>query len=285
MFHVSLDVSGLTDLLQTSSVARRVLKQAAMQLTQQTKEHIMQEANKRLHTRRKMYIEGLSAFQENDHTWVISLDARVRWIDDGLRAHNMLDDLLKSPKAKTSKDGTSKYIVIPFQHKKGPTEATPAQQALTSTIKSELRGINALRRAAGAEPIPYGKIESNADGSPKLGVLHKFNITDSPLKTHEGAGQGWGDIGQVRQGPTGIPFLQGVQIRQRMAIDQKGKQQVVREILTFRVASSKQRAQKGRWDMPNIPAVPLMQEAAAWAKEHWETNVAPKLFDMIKAEL
>lgn len=285
MFHVNLDVSGLTDLLQTSSVARKVLKQAATQLTQQTKEHIIQEANKRLHTRRQMYVDGLSAFQENEHTWVISLDAKVRWIDDGMPAHNMLDDLLKSPKAKTTKDGTGKYIVIPFQHKKGATEATPAQQGLTDAIKTELRGINALRKAAGADPIPYGKIERNQDGSPKLGVLHKLNISDSPIKTHEGAGQGWGDIGQVRQGPTGIPFLKGIQIRQRMAIDKKGKEQVIREILTFRVASSKQRSQKGRWDMPNIPAVPLMEEAAAWAKEHWQNNVSPKLFDMIKAEL
>jgi|SRR6185312_4196743 len=285
MFHVTLDASGLTDLLGTPQAASRVLKRAASQLTANTREHIVQEANKKLKTRRQMYIDGLTAYQENEHTWVISLDAKVRWIDDGMPAHNMLDDLLKSPKAKTSKDGTSKYIVIPFQHKKGPTQMTPAQSNLNKTIQAELKKINVEREKVGADPIPYGKIETNSDGSPKLGVLHKFDITDKPLKTHQGAGQGWGPIGDVKQGPTGIPFLQGVQIRQRMAMDKKGNEHAVREIMTFRVASSKHRQQGGRWDNPGTAPVPLMEEGMKWAQDEWENHVKPKIFEMIKAEL
>src|SRR6185369_14355641 len=147
MFHVTLDASGLVELLGTPAAAARSLKKAAQQLTQQTREHIVEQANKKLKTRRQMYVEGLSAYQENDHTWIISLDASVRWIDDGMPAHNMLDDLLKSPKAKTTKDGTGKYIVIPFQHKKGPTQMTPAQANLNKTIKKELETINKHRES------------------------------------------------------------------------------------------------------------------------------------------
>lgn len=285
MFHVTLDASGLYELLGTSAAATRALKKAASQLTAQTREHIVEQANKKLKTRRQMYVDGLSAYQENDHTWVISLDASVRWIDDGMPEHNMLDKLLASPKAKTTKDGTGKYIIIPFQHKKGPTQMTPAQSNLNATIKAELKSINAEREKVGAAPIPYGGIETHDDGSPQLGVLHKFDIMDRPMKTFNGPGQGWGSIGDVKQGPTGIPFLQGVQIRQRMALDKKGNEHVLREILTFRVASSKQRSQGGRWDNPGTAPVPLIEEGAKWAKEHWETNVAPKIFDMIKSEL
>ena len=285
MFHVTLDASGLVELLGTADAAKRALRKAAQELVGNTREHIVEQANKRLKTRRQMYVDGLSAYQENEHTWVISLDAKVRWIDDGMPAHNMLDDLLKSPKAKTTKDGTGKYIVIPFQHKKGPTQMTPAQSALNSTIKSELKRINVERQKMGADPISYGSIETNQDGSPKLGVLHKFDIMDRPLKSYHGPGQGWGPIGDVKQGPTGIPFLQGVQIRQRMALDKQVKEHVLREILTFRIASSKHRSQGGRWDNPGTAPVPLIEEGAKWAKEHWETKVAPKIFDMIKSEL
>lgn len=274
MFYINLDASGLITLLGTGKAAKRALKNAGSMLTAQTREHIVEEANKRLKTRRQMYIDGLSAFQENEHTWVISLDAKVRWIDDGLQPHNMLNDLLKKAKKVNEKTG-GRYVAIPFQHKKGPTQMTPAQKTLTDTIKAEMKKFG----------VPYGKIETHPDGTPRMGVLHRFDISQVPLKSAQGAGQGWGPIGEVRQGPTGIPFLQGVQVRQRMAIDKKGKEYVAREIMTFRIASDSQRSQPGRWDHPGLPAVPLIEEAAQWAKDHWEKEVSPKIMDMINAEL
>src|SRR6185436_18067221 len=178
---------------------------------------------------------------------------------DGLKPHNMLDDLLKSPKAKRAKDG-SEYIVIPFQHKKGKTQMTQAQATLTATIKAEMQKMG----------IPYGKIETHSDGSPRIGVIHELDITKLPLKSWDGPGQGHGPIGDVRQGPTGIPFLQGVQVRQRKALDKRGNEQILREIMTFRVASSKHREQKGRWDHPGTAPVPLLEEASKWAVDHWK---------------
>lgn len=275
MFYVNLDASGLVSLLGTGKAMKTALKKAGGMLTAQTKEHVIEQANKRLKTRRQMYIDGLSAFQENEHTWIISLDAKVRWIDDGIQPHNMLDDLLKSKKAKISAKGGGRYIAVPFQHKKGPTQMTPAQATLTATIKAEMQKFG----------VSYGKIETHPDGSPRLGVLHRFDITQVPLKSANGPGQGWGPIGEVRQGPTGIPFLQGVQVRQRLALDKRGKEYVAREIMTFRIASDSQRSQPGRWDHPGLPAVPLIEEAAKWAKDHWEREVSPKIMDMIKTEL
>lgn len=266
MFFINLDISALTNVAQTlDESSKKAMKDAGERLTAMTRAHIAEEANKRLHTRREMYLEGLTHYQLDENTFIVNLDAKVRWIDDGLPEHNMLDDLLKSPKAKTAKDG-SKYIVVPFQHKKGPTQMTPAQKNLLDTIKTELK----------AKKISYGKLEMGADGKPKLGLLHKFDIKDKPIKQTNGPGQGKGPIGSVMQGNTGIPLLQGIRIYQREFQKKGGGTGVRKDIMTFRVASSKQKGQ-GKWDHPGTPAVKLMDEGYDWAKRTWERDIVPGL--------
>lgn len=274
MIHVNIDASDLADLIDAEGEARKIMTEAARDLAAATHGHIVEQANRRLHTRRGMFIEALDYFPINEHTWVVSLAAKARWIDDGMPEHNMLDDLLASPKAKTAKDG-SRYIVIPFQHKGGVTQLTPAQQNLLATIKTALR----------KEGIPYGKIEKDASGAPKLGTLHKLDITKEPLRTGKGPGQGRGPVGRPLQGPTGIPFLQGLSVTQRKVTDKQGKETVRRDIMTFRIASSKHKEQGGRWDHPGLPAMNLMEEGLDWAKKHWEQEIAPRVLGSLIASL
>src|SRR5262245_3024606 len=120
---------------QVEGMRREAAKQLATAIHAKAKEI----ASQRLNTRRKMFIKNLKLIAVNEDLSVIRLNAKVRWIDDGQKEHNMLDDLLKSPNADTAKDG-SKYIVIPFDKSpgKGSTEATPAQQDLIATIKKEM---------------------------------------------------------------------------------------------------------------------------------------------------
>lgn len=246
-------------------IAKTAMKQAGERLTAMTRGHIAEEAGKKLHTRRQMFLDGLTHFQLDDSTFVVNLDAKVRWIDDGMPAHNMIDDLLKSKNAKTAKDG-SKYVVVPFQHKKGETQMTPAQKTLLDTIKKELKD----------RKIDYGKIETGAGGKPKLGLLHSFDIKHAPIKTTNSPGQGKGAIGHVMQGPTGIPLLQGIRIYQRQVKNKDGGTGTRRDIMTFRVASSKHKGQ-GRWDHPGNEAVHLMEEGYTWAKNTWEREIVPQL--------
>lgn len=246
---------------------------AGAKLTAMTRAHIIEEANKRLHTRRDMYIENLSHRQVDENTWVIHLDAKALWIEDGMPEHSMIDDLLKSPKAKTAKDG-SKYMAVPFQHKKGPTQMTPAQKTLLDTIKTELKN----------QKIPYGKTEMDSSGKPKLGLLHKFDIKNAPTKTANAPGQGKGPIGSVMQGPTGIPLLQGVRIYQREVKGANGKTSVRRDIMTFRIVSSKMKGQ-GRWDHPGLVPLKLFPEGYEWAKKTWENEVLPDLMRQLNREL
>lgn len=248
--------------------------------------HIVEEANKKLHARRQAFIEGVSFKQEGPDTWLIVLDAKARWIDDGLEPHEMIDDLLsqRSGKAKgpkTSKDG-SRYRVIPFFHGpgKGGTSQTPAEASLQATIKSELKKAN--NQLTGNRGIPYAKIENGADGKPATGLLHSFDITNAPSKTGNGPGQGWGPIGSVRQGATGIPFLQGVRIYQRQVKGADGKPTVKRAIMTFRTVSSKMKG-TGRWFHPGLPPAKIFDEAHAWGIRKWENEILPKVCDWVIA--
>lgn len=266
MFILHLDLGPLLNVAQGIDTATKdAMKRAGERLTKMTHNHIVEQANKRLHTRRQMYIDGLSFFQMDEDTFVVNLDAKVRWIDDGMPAHNMIDDLLKSKKAKTAKDG-SKYMVVPFQHNKGNTQMTQAQQDLRNTIQAELK----------KRDIPYGKLEQGSDGKPKIGLLHKFDIMKDPIKTQSGPGQGHGPVGAVRQGPTGIPFLQGVRIYQHNTKNPDGSTSPKRSIMTFRVVSSKMKGQ-GKWDHPGNEAIKLMDEAYDWAKGAWERDIVPQI--------
>ncbi len=127
-----------------------------------------------------------------------------------------------------------------------------------------------------AKKIPWKKIETDANGEARIGRLHTFSIMNKPMKTKEGPEMGKGPLGQVRQGNTGIPFLQDVNIHQFR--DDKGKMQ--RSVTTFRVASSKQ-AGTGKWLHPGNQPMYLFEEAAQWAQEMWDKEIGPKLMAKI----
>lgn len=273
MIEVKLDLSALTAIAE--ALDPEVLKKAAQEsvslLAAATHAHIIEQANAKLHSRLQPYLNGLK-IQEDDGVWVITLDKGVRWIDDGMDPHSMVEDLLSERQGSKGKVHTSKeghrWRVIPFNHGpgKGPTTTTPAQQSLIATIKSELK----------SRKVPFGKLENDDQGKPKIGLLHSFDINDAPAKTHHGPGQGWGRIGDVKQGPTGIPFLRGVRIYQHTVKNNKGEEHVKRSIMTFRIVSSKM-AGTGRWWHPGLPPEHLFEEAHDWAKREWEQNVIPKL--------
>lgn len=268
MIHLNIDLSALISLKEELEPGiKKALNDAARDLSLQAHAHIVEKVQEKLHSTRERYLAALSYEQVDDSTWIINLDKSALWIEEGQPEHNMLDNLLKSKKARTAKDG-SKFVAVPFQHNKGPTQQTKAAQDLTATIKRELQ----------QRKIAYNKIETDAAGRPKLGLLHKFDIKNMPLKTVEGPGQGHGPIGAVRQGNTGIPFLAGIRIYQKQIKDGMGRSKVSRSIMTFRVASSKHYG-SGKWEHPGTDARRLFDEAADWALRLWETQIAPRVLD------
>jgi hypothetical protein len=245
--------------------------------------HMIEEANLKLNSRRQKFIDGLSFKQENQDTWLIVLDRKARWIDDGLEPHEMIDDLLSNrggkSKPKVAKDG-SRYRVIPFFHGpgKGKTNSTPAEMSLQSAIKTALK--QADNHLTGGKGIPYGKLERGSDGQPLNGLLHSIDINSQPKKTHNGPGQGWGRIGDVKQGATGIPFLQGLRIYQRKTKNMDGSTSTKRAIMTFRVVSSKHKG-SGRWFHPGVAPAGIFDETYDWARRKWEEEILPRVIDFV----
>ena len=274
MVYLHVDISDLLGLKDIKEKVDDAAKQALAHLAAETHAHIVENVQSKLHSTREKYLDALSIQQVDDATWLINLDAKAMWIEEGLQPHEMIDDLLKSPKAKTSKTG-SKYMVIPFEHKKGPASSTPAQKSLTDTIKEEFK-----RRK-----IPYGKLEMDAAGNPKKGLLHSFDINNAPLKTHQGPGMGHGAVGKVVQGMTGIPHLKGIKVYQKEIKDHAtGKSKVVKSIMTFRVVSSTMRG-SGRWVHPGLTPKNFFEEAQEWALKTFEEKIKPQLFISIEKSI
>lgn len=277
-FFVNFDLSALGGLMEADKAIRAEVENAGRQLIAMTRAHIVEQASQKLRSRRQLYVDSLTHFQADENTFIVNLDGKARWIEDGMPEHNMLDDLLSSPKAKTAADG-SKYLVVPFQHNVGPSVQTPAQANLLATIKTELRKAS----------IPFGKIEKNAQGEPKLGLLHKLNLP-TPTRSGNGPGQGHGPVGDPIQGwsadgKSGIPILKGARIYQQKVKNDKGKESVQRTIMTFRVASSKHREDADRWDHPGLEPTHFMDEGTEWAQQQWDQIIAPKLFEAVSQRL
>jgi len=260
------DIDALKDLDETlRDKVEAEAKKAMEVLSQQTMTKVQELAQSELHSTREKYLENLSYFQAAENTWVINLDEKALWIEEGMEPHSMLDQLLASPKAKIGKKG--RYITVPFDQSKRTSSQTSYQTDLTQAIKKELK----------SQKLPgLGVIEKGVDGKPKLGTLHRLNVP-TPLKTHEGPGQGRGAIGQPRQGVTGIPHLQGVRISQHKLPGGR----VVKTAMTFRTASESQRG-KGVWEHPGTDEKLLLDKAFAWAQQELNGTIIPQILQAVQ---
>lgn len=251
---------------------KMALQEGVKLLAIQTEAHVREQANKELHSRRAMFLEHLKMVEEHDGVWSIVVPEKIMWIEEGMEPHSMIPDLLKSPKAKTAKDG-SRYVVVPFQHNKGPTEQpNEFASSVTEMLKNNLKKMK----------VPYQKIEKNPDGSPKLGrggttKTDGTQIVDQK-KLHSI------DMGGPKRPHWTSPVLDGVTIYQNRKKNpdgsfkgnkQTGKPTVFRDIMTFRVASSKHQGQK--WDHPGLEGKEFLDEAYQWALNHWEHELLPTI--------
>jgi hypothetical protein len=272
---------------------------AAARLSAQAHAHIVEQVQEKLHTTRTKYLQNLKAPKQiEDGVFQIKLDAPAMWIEEGLEPHSMIRDLLrKSPfgdaksEPKQSKDGAT-YRVIPFEHNKTPSMSTPAERTLTGALKSALKELK----------IPYSKIERSETGDLKTGMLHKVDMStpDRPGSATPSLGRGGsinnkgfgrGHILQPMQGPTGIPFMQGLRIYQTPLfnkdgspqLNSKGKQAGKRSALTFRVVSSKMLGED-RWNHPGLEPKHFFEDALKWTEDQWKKEILPDLIKNLGAE-
>jgi len=240
------DINAITQSFgQIKKEVDKDLKKSVGSLADMTHAKTVELANRELKSLAKPYKDGLTFQQLEENLWVVSLDEKLLWNEEGSKG-GFMEELLNGKSSKTNAKG-ERYAVIPFEHSKNPSEQSSKAQELTTQIRTELK----------KRDIPYrGKIEHHADGSPKLGLLHKFDIDSARLKENH------------KDGP-----LKGVAIYQKMN-EKTGK--VQRDVMTFRVITEKSR-EEGKWIHPGRVGDKLMDKAFTWAMNEWEQKILPEV--------
>lgn len=242
---LNIDIAAIANTFKEAKIEiEQDLKKSVGDLAAMTHAKVAEMASKELHSTQKLLQDNLGWEEVADGIWVVSIDEAALFIEEGIEANkDMKPDLLKGA-TQISKDGHA-YRSIPFNHGKAPTQMTPLAQSLVSQIKRVLK----------QEKIPFKKIEKNANGSPRIGKLHKLDIDSDPptaRATH--------------------PALKGLSIYQSMT--ESGN--VRRDILTFRTVSAGP-ASSNKWIHPGLKAKKFLDRAYEWAVNEWENNILPEV--------
>ena len=214
---------------------------------------IVKKVNAKLHSTAQMYLDNLAIkkiSESGDNViHAVLLYKPAKFLEDGQNAHNMIDYLVNGKSGKTAKDG-SKYAVIPFHHNKNPRSA--AQDKITQYINTELKhlgldkvitrdGKPIIGRAATVDMIKRGSPQSEKTWKP---LLEGVTIYQSEVKNRQG---------QVLK-------------------KQNGEARIRRDIMTFRVVSTKQIG-KGLWDNPGRPGLKAFEEVVRELDPIWDAMI------------
>ena len=185
------------------------------------------------------------------------------WMEDGLPSgFDLLPGLLRSPKAKQGKNGL--YVIVPFKQNQKSSKMTNTQSSINQFVRQGLKDRN----------IPYGKIESNPDGSPKMGLIHRLNL-EKPKNLQELGVKSIND-------PAKVPLLQGLSVYQKASKNEiTGKTSTRKEMTTFRVASASHSGTK--WQLTKaIPPTNFLEDAKNWAEKELEEKIIPELLKSLQ---
>ena len=250
------------------------LAKAAQSLAIQADAKIREWATERLHARRQPFLDGLSVEQINKNTFAVVIDKKAVWIEDGSPPHSMLEDLLSSSKAKTTKSGPNKgkkYLIVPFKQSKPQSQSSDRQKQLMKVLKKALVKRNISSSTS-------SNLDRNSDGSPKLGLVHSFDVATPSLQERRRSARK-GETARTET-PEGRSFLQGVRVYQKEVTDKKGAKSVQRSIFTFRVASQDSTG----WNHPGNRPQNFLEEAHAWVQKTWDEEVGPAILRKLGLE-
>lgn len=200
--------------------------------------------------KKSLYINELS-----ENITEIGIKEDAFWIEQG-RKGGFMEELLSHKSGsppKTAKDG-SKYRVIPFEHSTTGKGSSTASQTAINELKTFLK----------KEGVRYSKTRAlalDANGSPKVGKIHSFDIKamrDKGKKSVENLSRN----------------LENLSVYQKYNPETK---RVERNIMTFRIISEKHR-NSGKWQYPaNRPKKQVLKEVFQWIEQAWQSSILPEL--------
>jgi len=242
-------------LKEFAAEVQRDVHRAVKELASNAEAHVALQAGEELSSPVfKKFIEHLDLTDVSPGIWVISIDEKALWIEEGIEpGMDMKKGLLGSSKAKTSAKTGYKYMVVPFDQGKARGDASGYEFNLRERVRYELR-----RRK-----IPFKKLENYLAGPNKGQPI----VSEKPLHTL--------NVGpQEYPGKASTPVLDRVNIYQRMG--KNGK--VRRDITTFRTVSGDPKY-ADKWIHPGRKANKFLEEALEWAQKEWETEFLPKIVE------
>jgi hypothetical protein len=229
-------------------------------LTILTHQKTLELAKKTLKSEYDRYEKALKINRVEDNMWEIELDASAVDLEKGRDQKVFMEWLLEGKSAKTNKKG-ERYAVIPFKHNKSSSSSSKTQKNITNQIKSYMK----------SNDMKYDKIELDKDGSPRLGLIHKFDVKSGLISRLL-----YGPNKKLKDNHTSAP-TQGVRVYQNKMPDGS----IRKDIMTFRVINEKHQAE-GKWFAPTKKANNFMDQAFEWAAREWENKILPELQNKYK---
>jgi len=204
MIFVNLDLSAILKVgEELEGKAREVLSDALKDLSTQAHAHIVERVNEKLHSTRQKYIEALRFQQVSEDTWMVTLEPSALWIEEGIEPNKeMLDDLLKSSKAKMAKDGcvlNPRNKVLTNFGWKPIAKINPGDLVLTHSGKfREVKGLAIKETPIGTKytiikPYSFGPTRNKKNCEL---VNPSFSLTDDHLVLTI---DGWRPAGQLKK--------------------------------------------------------------------------------------
>lgn len=241
---IKIDTSKIAQQFKSFAIeVEQDLNKGVANLAAITHAKVAEMASEELHSSRKQFTDNLGFEEVQPGVWVVSVDQGGLWVEEGIAPNTDMKPGLLKGATHTSKDG-HKYRVIPMDHGKAPSQMNGYAQGLVARIKSNLK----------KEGVPFKKLETDANGSPRTGKLHTFNFKS------EIPGKG------------NTPALHGVSIYQTMT--KTGN--VRRDILTFRTVTDGP-AGADKFFHPGFEPKKFLDRAADWAVQEWEQKILPEI--------
>lgn len=213
-----------------------------------TKQHIAQEAKRKLHTTREAYLDAVNVRMDN-YILVVELD-KDSWIanavETGADAFNMKKGLVNSSKAKVSKKG-HRYLRVPINKDKNAPGGTDKSQEYHAKLNEILLkpkfGLKTLKQQIDGSVVETQKILTNDKA---MGGLYRTRSHKSAEAFHS------------------------------------GKSKPTWQYIMFRTVSENPISKTGaKWDHPGIKPVHIFRST-----EQWLNNTIDSLLDsFIKSEL
>jgi hypothetical protein len=231
-----LDSAGVAIQSITESIAKS-LYLAAANLARMTYNKAVELAGQKLHNTRQDYISALHMEESAPGVFVVYLDPKMNWVEDGMAAFPMLPKLAQGPKSKVAKDG-HRYVVIPM---KQSTSTKGSDNPKVQEFAADLKNV-----------IKSQKFKTVRDGiSPVTGKRTTVErlLDDPSIPKHL---KGLTRVREFKQG-SGKPSSSAY--------------------LTFRVASEKQDA-SSMWKNPGYAGVKIFPDLERWVDQQLDSIVA-----------